>query len=140
MRLIVDVDVERPRRQLGEMADRTRSSTMMRILADDLEDYETRMFRTAGDGTWPRDDADTLEQKGGGRTLVDEGKLMRELTRARIQGESVVVSQGSAFYGAFLRDGDRGMPRRNPAPMPDRSDLEEWGSHLLRFILTGRRR
>lgn len=140
MRLLVDVDVSGPTHQLRQMTERVRSSTMMRILADDLEDYEVRMFRTAGEGSWPRDDADTLEQKGGGRTLVDEGKLMRELTRARIAGDTVVVDQGSAFYARFLRDGDRGMPRRNPAPKPDRSDVEEWGSHLLRFITTGQRR
>lgn len=139
MRLLVDVDVSGPVDQLHQMTERTRSSQLMRILADDLEEYETRMFRTRGDGEWARNDADTVEQKGGGPVLVDQGKLMRNLTRARIEGDSAIVSQGTAFYGSFLRDGDRGMPRRNPAPKPERSDLETMGSHLVRFILTGRR-
>lgn len=140
MRLVVDADVSGPRDQLLAMSRRAGDRQLMTILARDLEDYERRMFATSGGGTWPPDDTDTLEQKAGGRTLVDEGRLLRQMTSARIYGDSVQVDQGSLFYARFLRDGDRGMPRRNPAPRPSSKHAQEWANHVLGYIATGRAR
>jgi phage gpG-like protein len=141
VRLVVDVDVSGPLAQLGGMRQRAENTrALMGILATGLEDYERTMFATSGEGTWAPDDVDTLEQKGGGRTLVDEGRLMRQLTTARIVGESAIVDQGTAFYGSFLRDGDRGMPRRNPAPAPQRRHVDRWADQVLGYITTGRLR
>jgi hypothetical protein len=140
MRLVVDVDVSGPVDQLREMSRRAGDRQLMTMLARDLEDYERRMFATSGDGSWPPDDADTLEQKSGARTLVDEGRLLRQLTSARVEGDSVVVDQGPLFYARFLRDGDRGMPRRDPAPRPSSRHVDEWARHVLDYIVTGRSR
>lgn len=142
MKLVVDADLDAPLELFGGMRDRANDPrALLQILGHELEDYERRMFATSGAGSWAPDDSDTLAQKGGsGRVLVDEGNLLRQLTDARVEGESAVVDQGSAFYGAMLRDGDRGMPRRNPAPMPSRRDLETWADQVLGYIRTGRRR
>lgn len=139
--ITIDADVSGPRRHFGDMARRVQQPrTLMGILARDLEDYEREAFATRGFGSWQPDDADTIEQKGGARVLVDDGNLLRQLTTARILGETVVVDRGSAFYGDFLRDGDRGMPRRNPAPKPTRRHVERWADQLLGYIVSGRTR
>ncbi|NHA02033.1 hypothetical protein G5V59_26960 [Nocardioides sp. W3-2-3] len=50
-----------------------------------------------------------------------------------------MVNQGTAYYGRFHRDGDRGMEKRNPAPKPDQPVLAKWSRDLLGFVVTGRR-
>lgn len=112
----------------------------MSLLARDLEDYEAEVFATRGFGAWARDDTDTVEQKGSSRVLVDTGGLLRQLTSARVYGDTVVVDQGTQFQARFLRDGDRGMPRRDPAPKPTRRHVQRWADHVLGYIVTGRAR
>lgn len=139
MKLGVVVDASVPRDHLRQMSTRASSTRpLMTLLARDLEDYERDVFATRGFGAWPADDSDTVEQKGGTRVLIDTGGLLRQLTSARIMGETVIVDEGSKFYARFLRDGDRGMPRRDPAPRPERRHVQKWADRLLRFIVTGR--
>jgi hypothetical protein len=139
VRLIVEVDASVPRDHLRQMSQRAGDARpLMTLLARDLEDYERDVFTTRGFGAWPADDSDTVEQKGSTRVLVDTGGLLRQLTSARIMGETVIVDQGSHFYARFLRDGDRGMPRRNPAPRPERRHVQKWADNLVHFIITGR--
>lgn len=142
MILEVEVDARGPAAELAGMAERVRSRSLMTILARDLEDYERDVFATRGFGAWPANDADTLEQKSGARVLVDTGGLLRQLTRADIAfaGDSVQVDQGTAFHARFLRDGDRGMPRRDPAPRPTSRHVQRWADHLIGYIVTGRAR
>lgn len=139
--LIVDVDVSAPAALLDGMIGRLENQrTLMGVLAHGLEEYEEDVFASRGRGQWAPDDPDTIEAKGSGRVLVDSGDLLRNLTTARIQGDTVSVVQGDAFYGSFLRDGDRGMPRRDPAPAPERRDVERWAEQLLGYIVDGRTR
>lgn len=137
--ITVDAQVRPAAKQVGEMRQRLdQPRQLMEILAHGLEDYEKRMFATRGEGKWAGNDEETLEQKSGSRVLVDTGRLMRQLTSARILGETVVVDRGSAFYADFHRDGDRGMPRRNPAPKPARRHVEQWAEQLAVYVVTGR--
>lgn len=139
MKLGVEVDASVPRHHLEQMVGRVNNQRgLMGILARDLEDYERQAFATRGFGTWPADDADTVDQKGSSRVLVDTGGLLRQLTSARILGDTVIVDQGSHFHARFLRDGDRGMPRRNPAPKPTRTHVQKWAEHVLGYIVRGR--
>jgi len=136
--LTIDANITAPRRQFGDMRARAEGRGLMTILARGLEEYERTMFATAGEGKWAPDDEETLAQKGGGRVLVDQGRLMRQLTHARILSNDVAeVSRGTAFYGDFLRDGERGMPKRDPAPMPDQRRLERWAEAVALYITTG---
>lgn len=139
--LVVDVVLEGPTSRLQGMADRlTHTGPLMKMLAHGLEEYEREVFATSGRGTWAPDDPDTVELKGTGRTLVDSGNLLRELTSAKISGDTVRVVNGDAFYARFLRDGDRGMPRRNPAPAPPRSTVSKWADQVLGYVIDGRTR
>lgn len=142
MMLDVEIDATGPRRLLDDMIgrlDNPRPALVM--LGRSLEEYERDVFGSAGRGTWQPLDADTLEQKAGGSILQDTGLLFRELTSARIVGsDAVQVDAGRAFYGRFLRDGDRGMPRRNPAPKPTTAHVERWADQLVGWIVTGRSR
>lgn len=104
-----------------------------------LEEYERDIFRTRGRGQWSPLDADTIELKGSGRVLVDTGDLLRNLTTAEIDGpDSVVVNEGTAFYARFLRDGERGMPQRDPAPEPPDATQGRWSDQLLGYLVEGR--
>lgn len=103
-----------------------------------LEEYERDVFATRGRGQWASLDSDTVELKGSTRVLVDTGNLLKNLTSAKVEGESVVVNQGDAYYGRFLRDGERGMPRRDPAPEPSGSVRETWSEQLLGYLVDGR--
>jgi hypothetical protein len=140
VKLEVAVDASAPRGHLEQMLRRTNDQRgLMGILARDLEDYERDVFATRGFGAWDGLDADTVEQKGSSRVLVDTGGLLRQLTSARIMGETVIVDQGTHFHARFLREGDRGMPRRDPAPRPTRRHVERWADHVLGYIVRGRR-
>lgn len=140
MILDVQVDTAAAGRLLGDMVgrlDNPRPGLIM--LGRELEHYEREVFATRGHGSWAPLDADTLEQKGGGRMLVETGLLFRELTHAKLVGtDAVEVTQGAAFYARFQRDGDRGMPRRNPAPKPDRRHVQQWADAFVGWLVTGR--
>lgn len=137
--LTFDVDVTGPVELLDAMVGRLDNIRgLMTLLAHELEDYEKDVFNTRGFGTWDANDPDTVDLKGGGQVLVDDGNLLRNLTAATISGDSVTVDQGDAFYGRFLRDGDRGMPKRDPAPRPTDAHLQKWAEQLLGYIVTGR--
>ena len=139
MDLMIDTDVTAPREQLQKIRDRLEDPRALLTQAGLLlEEYETEVFRTRGHGQWESLDPATVDLKGSGRVLVDTGNLFDFLTNARIEGESVVVNQGAAHYGRFLRDGDRGMPRRDPAPEPPHATQQAWAEQLLGFIVDGR--
>lgn len=139
MDLMIDTDVTAPREQLQKIRDRLEDPRALLAQAGLLlEEYETEVFRTRGHGQWESLDPATVDLKGSGRVLVDTGNLFDFLTNARIEGESAVVNQGAAHYGRFLRDGDRGMPRRDPAPEPPHATQQAWAEHLLGFIVDGR--
>ena len=138
MFLVIDVDVTAPRDVLREIHDRLdRPDALLRHMGLMLEDYEREVFATRDHGGWQTLDPATVDLKGTSRVLVDSGALLAELTSATIEGETVVVNQGDAFYGRFLRDGERGMPRRDPAPEPHPSTQEEWAEDILAFLTAG---
>jgi len=136
--LLIDTDVTAAREHLQGIRDRLEDPRALLTQAGLLlEEYETEVFRTRGRGQWESLDPATVELKGSGRLLVDTGNLFDFLTTARIEGESAVVNQGAAHYGRFLRDGDRGMPRRDPAPEPPDSTQQAWADQLLGFVVDG---
>lgn len=127
-----------PEGLLGDIADRVNDRAgVMSVLGGLLEDYEKNVFATSGLGRWAGDDPVTAQLKGSSRVLVDSGLLQRELTKARIEGDTVEVATRDAFYGRFLRDGDRGMPKRDPAPKPDSATVAGWADELVGFLITG---
>lgn len=137
----VDVDVAPAHGLLDTLVQRLENDRgIFDLLGGLLEDYERDVFATRGSGTWAPDSSDTIELKGSGRVLVDTGNLLNELTHARRVGEAVQVDAGDAYYARFLRDGDRGMPKRNPAPAPDGAQVSRWGDQLVGFLIDGRRR
>jgi hypothetical protein len=138
--LNVDVELKAPRRTLDDIIGRLEEPRpMLTMLGDVLVDYERDLFSSAGHGRWASDDPATAALKNSGRVLVDTGGLLDQLTDAHLGDEYVEVNQGVAFYGRFLRDGDRGMPRRDPAPLPTASEVQDWADRLATFILEGRR-
>lgn len=139
MRLVIDVDATTPRQKVQEIRERVESPrALLAQMGLLLEEYETDVFRSRGRGQWAPDDPATVQLKGSGRVLVDTGALLDYLTNARIEGESVFVNQGNAHYGAFLRDGDRGMPKRDPAPEPPHGVQQDWADKLLGLVVDGR--
>lgn len=139
--LVVDVVLDGPKARLQGMADRlTHSGPLMKMLAHGLEEYERDVFATQGRGQWAPDDPDTVDLKGGGRVLVDSGNLLNELTHAEISGDTTSVLEGDAYYARFLRDGDRGMPRRDPAPAPPHGTVSKWADQVLGYVIDGRTR
>lgn len=139
MRLLLEVDSTATRDHLAQMRGRLENGrSLMGRCGLLLEDYEREVFATRGRGRWAPDDPLTIERKAGGRVLVDTGGLLDELTTAHVDSDdSVVVNQGDAYYARFLRDGDRGMPRRDPAPEPPASTRREWADRLLGYIVDG---
>lgn len=135
----VEVDLEDALAAQQQIIDRLEQPTeMLHILGGFLEQYEHEMFRSGGAGQWAQDDLVTAELKGSNMVLVDSGFLADQLTHAKLDGtDAVHVTQGEAFYGRFLRDGDRGMPKRDPAPAPGRGDIERWADSLALYIATG---
>ena len=121
--------------QMVERLDRPR--TALEVLGDLFEDYERDVFATRGRGQWAGLDPATAKLKNSGRVLVDTGNLLRELTRAHIDSESVYVDAGDAHYAKYLRDGARGMPKRDPAPEPPAATVAAWADELLAFLVDG---
>jgi hypothetical protein len=142
MMLDVEIDATGPAALLDDMLGRLDNPRAgLAMLGRSLEEYERDVFGTRGRGTWEPLDADTLEQKAGGSIMRETGLLFRELTRARIVGtDAVQVDAGRAFYARFHRDGDRGMPRRNPAPAPTTAHVERWADQFVGWVVTGRDR
>lgn len=138
MELVIDIDVTAPRAALQQVRDRLdRPEPLLQRMGLLLEDYEREVFATRGHGQWETLDPATVELKGSSRVLVATGALFDELTTATVDGESAVVNQGDAFYGRFLRDGERGMPRRDPAPEPPLDTQEQWADDVLAFLTDG---
>lgn len=138
MDLVIDVDIEAPRAALQQIHDRLdRPEALLGRMGLLLEDYEREVFATRAHGQWQTLDPATVDQKGSSRVLVATGALFDELTSAEVEGDAVVVNQGSAYYGRFLRDGERGMPRRDPAPEPPHDTQEQWADDILAFLTEG---
>lgn len=138
MDLVIDVDVEAPRAALQQIHDRLdRPDALLRRMGLLLEDYEREVFATRAHGQWQTLDPATVDQKSSSRVLVATGALFDELTSAEVEGDAVVVNQGDAYYGRFLRDGERGMPRRDPAPEPPHDTQEQWADDILAFLTEG---
>lgn len=140
MHLEVEWHARGPRRRLGRIEERLDDPQgMLRHLLPELHDYEAEVFATEGHGEWAPNAAGTLETKGSGRVLVNTGALMADLTGGRgdVSGETLSVGTSKAYAG-YLRDGARGMPRRNPTPTPDNGTVREWGTHLLTYVVDGR--
>jgi hypothetical protein len=141
VQLVIDADVAAGRDELQAIADRLEDPrTILALLGSLLTEYEVGVFATQGRGRWAMDDPATVALKHSGRVLVDTGHLLNQLTNVKYDGDDTVkVNQGDAFYGRFLRDGDRGMPKRDPAPMPQDSDVERWAQKLLDYLVSGTR-
>lgn len=139
VKLVVEVDIEAAADAQQAIIDRLDdSSGALRVIGRVLEDYEHDLFATAGRGAWQADDPVTARLKGSSRVLVDSGRLMRNLTTAkRVGSDAVHVGAGDAFYARFLRDGNRGIPKRNPAPAPDQSTVGDWARKLVQYLVDG---
>lgn len=136
--LIIEADVSATTNLLDDMVQRLENPRgILTVLGRELEEYERELFATNGRGQWAPDDPDTVEQKGSARVLVDTGGLLDQMTNAHIDGESVYVNAGSAYYARFLKDGDRGMPVRDAALLPPSSTIEHWGEQLLDYLVGG---
>lgn len=139
--LTVEIEAPGARQLLQDMQERLNNPTgLRRIMGDLLVDYEREVFATRGFGRWAADDPVTARLKGNGRVLVDTGALFDNLTTVNdVDEDTVSVNQGDAFWGRFLRDGDRGMPRRDPAPKPSEATVSGWGQRILDYLIEGRR-
>lgn len=126
--------------QFDQMTARTEGRAALSLLGELLEDYEREVFATRGFGKWESLDPDTIAQKGSRRAMVDTGNLLDELTAAKIRGDAVEVTAGDAKYATYLRDGSRGMPKRDPAPEPTSQRVQQWAEQLTHFIATGKGR
>lgn len=140
MQLLVEADVRDAGELLQGIVDRLDNPRgALTLLGGLLADYEREVFATRGFGRWPADDPATVSLKNSGRVLVDTGGLLENLTDAQIDGDSVKVNQGTSKQAAFLKRGARGMPRRDPAPMPDQNRVADWADQLLGYLVDGRR-
>lgn len=139
MELVIDVDVTAPREALDQIRGRLdQPRTLLQRMGLLLEEYEREVFATRGHGQWQTLDPATVDLKSSGQVLVDAGDLLGFLTTATVENDdTVAVNQGDAFYGRFLRDGDRGMPRRDPAPEPPHDTQEQWADEVLAFLTDG---
>lgn len=135
----LDVDVDEAVDTLNAMANRVEGRASMTLLADLVEEEQASLFASSGRGQWAANDPATVLQKGGSRVLVDSGLLLRELTAVRVAGDDVVVDAGAASeYARHLRNGARGMPKRDPSPDPSPATVTKWADALLGHIVEGR--
>ncbi|SDC46103.1 hypothetical protein [Nocardioides lianchengensis] len=138
--LAIDVDVSAGTELLQQIIDRLDNPRdALTVLGDLLGDYEREVFATDGFGTWATLDPATVRAKDCNRILVDTGEALRHLTGSPdISGESVTASGPS--YLDYLRQGARGMPKRDATPTPTPAHLDDWAEGLLGSLVHGRRR
>lgn len=142
---MLDAEIESAgaERMLRGIRDRLNSSqSLLSVLEDDLQQYESEAFASSGFGAWAPLNPATIAMKGNGRILVDSGGLLDELTSgsaAEISGETLTI-RSRAPYAGFLKRGARGAPPRDPVPQPDRGDVSEWAQNMIRYAVDGRRR
>jgi len=136
----IDVDTRAAERFLGDIFDRVdQPRPLLQLLAGELRAYEEEVFATAGFGTWAALDPSTVRAKGSSRILVDTAGLLDSLTKPgaeRITEESVTLLSDSPA-AAYLKRGARGMPKRDPAPVPPASKVSEWAQDLLGYLVNG---
>jgi phage gpG-like protein len=141
--LTVDVDARVAAGMLDAIEKRLANPRpLLEALADEIRDYESRVFATGGFGAWPALDPETLATKHGRRMLVDTGNLLQSLTRypaadavQRITSDSVTVA--TTDVAAIMHQHGRHVPKRNPAPAPSRSQVADWAHVLLSDLLEG---
>jgi hypothetical protein len=140
MRLDLGYDDRGARNLLKGIVSRVEDDAALDMLGQHLVDHEERAFATEGFGQWAPLSPATLKAKNSGRILVDTGRLEQVLTsRASIRVEGDDVSLDEDPVARFLRTGARGMPRRNPTPAPDQSDVRDWAQDALRYMTEGTR-
>lgn len=142
-RLDVDVDVTAAAGMLDGIEQKLANPRpLLEHLADEVRGYESDVFTTRGFGRWPALDPETARRKRGGRLLVDTGDMLRSLTRypakdavQDITGDTLTVA--SKDVAALMHQrGAHGMPKRNPAPAPSRTQVRGWAESMLSALLT----
>ena len=137
MKLTVELDTGAASRLLADIGDPLeRSYGLMSVLADSLADYEREVFATRGHGQWAPLHPVTIAQKGSNRPLVNTGSLLANLTDVDVVGDSVKVDGGPV--AGYMRRGARGIPKRDPAPAPDRGDVDTFATTLLDALIPRR--
>lgn len=115
---------------------------LLEFLGTRLLEHEKLAFATAGFGTWAPLDPATIRAKGSARPLVDDGDLLRSLTRKSaldFAGDAVTIATNERS-ARHLQGGDRGMPKRNPTPEPTPADTRRWAEEALGFLVAGETR
>lgn len=116
-----------------------RPEQLLGVVVDEVHKYEQNVFDTQGNGTWPALSDTTVELKGSSRMLVDSGDLLAALTSSEdLLGEEAAVTADVAYAG-FHKRGTSRMPRRDPAPEPPQSVVDDWAQALLDEIVQGHR-
>lgn len=136
MRLSIEADVTAADQMLDQIAGRVEGRGVIELLGHQVTTYESELFATSGNGQWAPDQPISIELKGSGRTLVDTGELLSQLTgHATVEGDSVRVTGTS--YARYLKYGARGAPPRDPAPEPPGHTVEEWAAQVLEYVVHG---
>lgn len=136
--MVIDADTAAAERMVHDIGGRVTDQLVLNLIGEAMTDYEVALFAAGGRGQWAALDAATIAAKGHGRVLIDTGDLMQAATGAyTVMGDDVTVNLPE--YAQYLRAGARGMPRRDPAPVPEGATLEEWADQVLSYMLEGRR-
>jgi hypothetical protein len=137
VQLVIEVEESAAERMLeGSPTGSSTRARILQLLGEAMVEYETDVFATRGHGTWAPLDPATIAAKGSSRILVDTGGLLAASPAAPRSTGSPSRSTGTEYAG-YLKYGARGMPRRDPAPEPDHSDVERWADEVLGFLSTG---
>jgi phage gpG-like protein len=142
--LNVDVDVSAAAGMLDALEEKLNNPRpLLAVLADEIRDYEGRVFATRGFGRWQRLDPETARRKRAGRVLVDTGDMLRSLTRYPAKdavqdfgADSVTVA--TTDVAAIMHQHGRHVPKRDPAPAPSRGEVEKWADAMLSALFDGR--
>lgn len=134
------IDGEDAEKLLAEVRDRLdMRSGVGQVMRDALIDHIEETYETGNRGEWASLDPATTKAKGSRRILIDTGNLLKNLRDPKVSGTAVVASSGSAFYAKFLKEGARGMPKRDPAPEPDHGFVADLTEALTAYLAEGRR-
>lgn len=135
--LSVDVELSAGRQMINQIGDRLdgHAGGVHNLLGDILEEYEKDLFASNGRSQWAALDRATVKAKGNGRVLVDTGGLMRLMTHPERTSDGARVSAGWPYGN--LKKGARGMPKRDPAPLPSRRTIDQWAERVLGFLIDG---